>query len=370
MTRALRLVLASLLAAGACSSSGDDGGDDAASDDGGDGGDGGGGGGGDDASGDGAGDGGDSGGGEQGPLIAAYWGQNGYGGTHPADMASWEPRLADVCAVPHYDVIVLAFMTSFISARNAGQPELNFSYHCETPIDDEHPFLLRCEEIEADIAACHAAGKKVILSLGGASGAYGFTGDAEAESFADTVWDMFLGGAGDLRPFGAESLDGVDLDIEGGGPAGYAAFVHRLRSTMDAAAGDLLITAAPQCPFPDAHLGPAAGTALGDAADAFDYLFVQFYNNFCSGSSGAPFGDTFAQWATLAASGGPRILVGLPATPEAAPAGGYVDPSALPALVDSVRDDPAFAGIMLWDVSFDRQSGDPTYGETAAQTLE
>ena len=254
---ALRVVVALLLAAGACSSSGDDAGDDAAGDDGG---------GGDDAAGD---DGDDGGGGGDdggdgagaGQLIAAYWGQNGYGGTHPGDMASWEPRLADVCAVPHYDVIVLAFMTSFVSARNAGQPELNFSYHCETPIDGEHPFLLRCEEIEADLAACHAAGKKVILSLGGASGAYGFISDAEAESFADTVWDMFLGGDGPLRPFGAGSLDGVDLDIEGGGPAGYAAFVRRLRETMDAAAGDWLITAAPQCPFPDAHLGPEIGRA-------------------------------------------------------------------------------------------------------------
>jgi len=373
MTRALPVVLASLLAASACSSSDDrggggdaDGDGDAAGDDSGDSGGDGGGDSGGDTSDDGDGDGGDPGG----PRIAAYWGQNGYGGTHPADMDLWEPRLADVCAVPHYDVIVLAFMTSFISARNGGLPELNFSFHCETPIDDEHPFLLRCEEIEADIAACHAAGKKVILSLGGASGAYGFTGDGEAESFADTVWDMFLGGDGALRPFGDQPLDGVDLDIEGGGPAGYAAFVRRLRTTMDAAGGDWLITAAPQCPFPDAHLGPAAGTALGDAADAFDYLFVQFYNNTCSGSSGAAFDDTFARWADLAASGGPRILVGLPATPDAAPAGGYVDPAALPALVDSVRGDAAFAGLMLWDVSFDRQSGDPTYGERAAQTLE
>jgi chitinase len=376
MSHALRLLLLlCAVAASACSSSSDDsGGGDASGGDasGGDASD-------DGTDGDPAGDDGDEGGdgGElpadplaDGAGIVVYWGQNGYGGAHPDDMASWEPRLADVCAVPHYDVVVLAFMTSFISARNGGLPETNFSFHCETPIDAEHPFLLRCEEIEADIAACHAAGKKVVLSMGGASGAYGFSSDAEAEAFADTVWDMFLGGDGALRPFGDATLDGVDLDIEGGGPTGYAAFARRLRGIMDGAGGDWLITAAPQCPFPDAHLGPAPGSALADAADAFDYLFVQFYNNFCSGSSGAPFEETYAQWSGLFASGGPRIVVGLPATPEAAPAGGHVDPAALPALVDSVRDDPAFAGLMLWDVSFDRNSGAPTYGETARAALD
>ena len=376
MSHALRLTLiVCTVAAAACSSGSDDSGetgDSGAGDDSGDDGS-------DDGSDDGTADdsAGDDGGGElpadplaDGAGIVVYWGQNGYGGAHPDDMASWEPRLADVCAVPHYDVIVLAFMISFISDRNGGLPETNFSFHCETPIDAEHPFLLRCEEIEADIAACHAAGKKVVLSMGGASGAYGFTSDAEAETFADTVWDMFLGGDGALRPFGDQSLDGVDLDIEGGGPAGYAAFARRLRGIMDGAGGDWLITAAPQCPFPDAHLGPAPGSALADAADAFDYLFVQFYNNFCSGSSGAPFQETYAQWSGLLASGGPRIVVGLPATPEAAPAGGYVDPAALPALVNSVRDDPAFAGLMLWDVSFDRNSGAPTYGEIARGALD
>jgi chitinase len=372
--RHLSLAFAYTVAASACNSVADEG-----ADDGGDRGENN-----DDSDSDPGGESGDSGGGDDpgggandvpadpladGAGIVVYWGQNGYGGAHPDDVASWEPRLADVCAVPHYDVVVLSFMTSFISARNGGLPETNFSFHCETPIDAMHPFLLRCEEIEADIATCHAAGKKVLLSMGGATGAYGFTSDAEAEAFADTVWSMFLGGQNDIRPFGAEALDGIDLDIEGGAPTGYAAFARRLRELMDTAGGDWLITAAPQCPFPDAHLGPAPGSALADAADAFDYLFVQFYNNFCSAPSGAPFAETFAQWADLAASG-PRIVVGLPATPEAAPAGGYLDPASLPDLIDSVAGDPAFAGLMLWDVSFDRNSGDPTYGETASEALD
>lgn len=45
-------------------------------------------------------------------------------------------------------------------------------------------------------------------SLGGATGAVGFTSDAQAQAFADTIWDLFLGGASPDRPFGAAVLDG------------------------------------------------------------------------------------------------------------------------------------------------------------------
>lgn len=300
-----------------------------------------------------------------GPGVAVYWGQNGWGGAHPGDPASWEPPLADVCADPAYDVVILAFVTSFVSARNAdGLPETNFSYHCETPWDPANPFLLRCPEIEAGVAACHERGKAVLLSLGGASGGYGFTDDAQAEAFAQTVWDIFLGGASEVRPFGAAVLDGVDLDLEGGSTTGYTAFVRRLDALATAGGGGTLITAAPQCPHPDAYLGPAPGRPLGDAPELFDALFVQFYNNWCAWSSPAAFAEAWTAWAAL----GPRVFVGLPATPEAANPASFVARAALPALLDVVRDDPAFGGIMLWDASFDRNSVEAgqTYGAFAA----
>lgn len=51
-------------------------------------------------------------------------------------------------------------------------------------------------------------------SLGGATGAVGFTSDAQAQAFADTIWDLFLGGASPDRPFGAAVLDGcVSLSL-------------------------------------------------------------------------------------------------------------------------------------------------------------
>ena len=60
----------------------------------------------------------------------------------------------------------------------------------------------------ADIQACQAKGKLVTLSLGGDKESVSFTSDAQAEAFADTVWDLFLGGSSDTRPFGDAVLDG------------------------------------------------------------------------------------------------------------------------------------------------------------------
>ena len=83
-------------------------------------------------------------------------------------------------------------------------PGLNFAFHCEKPMSQEYPFLLRCPKIEAGIKECQRAGKKVLLSLGGATGGYGFSSDGEAKLFADRVWNLALGGnkLRSIRPFG------------------------------------------------------------------------------------------------------------------------------------------------------------------------
>ena len=62
----------------------------------------------------------------------------------------------------------------------------------------------------------------------------------------------------------------MDLDIEGGGSTGYAAFVTQIRSHASGASKQYYITGAPQCPFPDANLG-AVINAVG-----FDAVYVQF----------------------------------------------------------------------------------------------
>ena len=64
-----------------------------------------------------------------------------------------------------------------------------------------------------DIQTCQAAGKAVLLSLGGAIGTYGFTSTSQAQQFAQTVWDLFGEGTSSTRPFGASVIDGFDLGI-------------------------------------------------------------------------------------------------------------------------------------------------------------
>jgi chitinase len=302
-------------------------------------------------------------------MVAVYWGQNGWGATH-TDKATWEKPLAETCtAHPEYDIVILSFATKLVHTRNTTTtlPELNFAYHCETPYDTANPFLLKCDEIAAGIRTCQELGKKVLLSIGGATGTAGFVDDAEARASATTVWNTFLGGTSAIRPFVNATLDGVDLDIEGGPTVGYTAFAKALRPLMDNSGRKYFITAAPQCPFPDAYVGPATGKPLGDAPTAFDFVFVQFYNNFCSYGTPQAFRDAFAMWKTLA----PKVFVGLPATTGAA-GSGYVPRASLTMLVNDVKADPKFAGIMLWDASNDQNSleAGTTYGAYAKSLIK
>jgi chitinase len=71
-------------------------------------------------------------------------------------------------------------------------------------------------------------------------------------------------------------IDGFDLDIEGGSTTGYTAFVNRMRTHYASdSSKSYYIAAAPQCPLPDAYLNTVLTTAH------VDFIFVQFYNNYC-----------------------------------------------------------------------------------------
>ena len=68
--------------------------------------------------------------------------------------------------------------------------------------------LPNCQFLAGAIQNCQNKGKIVTLSLGGATGAAGFSSDAQAVSFADQIWNLFLGGTSSIRPFGDAVLDG------------------------------------------------------------------------------------------------------------------------------------------------------------------
>ncbi|KAJ7372412.1 hypothetical protein OS493_018915 [Desmophyllum pertusum] len=296
-------------------------------------------------------------------LLVGYWGQNGAG---PANgPANYEKPLTDVCKTTKYDIIAVSFLTQFFDKRQPDDlPGLNFAFHCETSVSPKYPFLLRCPKIEEGIKECQKRGKKVLMSIGGATGDGTLPSPAKAKEFAHTLYNLFLGGnkLPNIRPFGSAIMDGIDLDIEGGRPQNYPEFIAELRMLMDKdPSKGYLITGAPQCPFPDHHLGPVKpGTGLEDAGQHVDHLYIQFYNNYCHTGAGDWFHNTLKQWLAFSARmkpSGPLIFIGLPAaTKGASGAHFYRPPAELATLYKKVKDLPGVGGIMLWDVSWDQNN--------------
>ncbi|KAG6830720.1 hypothetical protein H0H92_014999 [Tricholoma furcatifolium] len=268
------------------------------------------------------------------------------------------------------DVIPLAFLFKFFST--GGMPQIDFAGLCSSDTD---PFpgtkLANCQStsLADDIKTCQANGKIITLSLGGATGTAGFSSDSQAEQFADTIWNSFLGGTSDTRPFGSAVLDGIDLDIESGNTDSYAAFLNALQSKASAAGKKVWVTAAPQCVFPDAHLTKVLNSA------AFDAIYVQ-YNNDCGlqtyGTDSWNFDKWLVQYAaersaldrpfvsvifrdnwakTTAVNKDVKVYIGAPASKDAA-GSGYVSADKLSQIASDTRAKySSFGGVMLWDAS-------------------
>ncbi|CCH61165.1 hypothetical protein TBLA_0E01050 [Henningerozyma blattae CBS 6284] len=261
--------------------------------------------------------------------VAVYWGQN---------SAGDQESLATYCLSNDADIFLLSFIYEFPSLG------LNFANACTNTFSDG---LLHCPEIAQDIKTCQSLGKKVLLSMGGASGAYGFSGDAQAEEFATTLWNTFGEGNDSSveRPFDDAIVDGFDFDIENNNGIGYAALVSKLRTLFEEGSKRYYISAAPQCPYPDVSVGDLL------ANSDVDFAFIQFYNNYCNVDKQFNW-DT---WADFAANISPnpniKLYLGLPGSATAAGSGYVSDMSSLASVVESISTSSNFGGISLWDAS-------------------
>ncbi|XP_024924881.3 acidic endochitinase-like [Ziziphus jujuba] len=255
--------------------------------------------------------------------IAIYWGQFTNEGT-----------LAETCNTGNYQFVNIAFLTTF---GNGQTPVLNLAGHCD-------PGAGTCKSLSADIKACQAKRIKVLLSIGGASGSYSLSSADDAKKVSDYLWNNFLGGQSDSRPFGDAVLDGIDFDIE----AGSGQFWDELaRSLSGHTEKKVYLAAAPQCPIPDAHLDGAIKTGL------FDYVWVQFYNNPPCHYAGNV-DNLIKSWNQWTSSQAKQLFMGLPASAEAAPAGGYIPPDVLKSQVlPKIKTSPKYGGIMLWSKQHD-----------------
>ncbi|XP_008791482.1 hevamine-A-like [Phoenix dactylifera] len=258
--------------------------------------------------------------------IAVYWGQNGNEGT-----------LADTCASGLYSYVNLAFLTTF---GNGQTPVLNLAGHCD-------PSAGTCTSLTSDIQSCQSQGVKVFLSLGGASGSYSLSSTDDAQNVAQYLWDNFLGGSSSSRPLGAAVLDGIDFDIEATNGDFFDTLAQAL-SQFSSQGNKVYLTAAPQCPYPDAHLNTALQTGL------FDYVWIQFYNNAqCQYSSGSIDNLTSAWNTWISSVTATSFFLGLPASPDAAPSGGYIPPDVLISQVLPAIQGPKYGGIMIWSRYYD-----------------
>ncbi|KAI5924004.1 putative class III chitinase [Camillea tinctor] len=277
--------------------------------------------------------------------VAVYWGQNSAGAG-----ASKQGRLSDYCSNTEINIIPLAFMngikTPITNFANAGD---NCSVFAGTQ-------LLDCPQIEEDIKTCQGQGKTIMLSIGGATYTEGgFTDESSASSAADVVWGLFGSNTNyENRPFGSAIIDGFDFDFEST-TQNFVPFASRLRSLMDAdTSKTYYLSAAPQCPYPDAAMNDMLNGAI-----SFDFIQIQFYNNYCGVNAFTPGSTTqnnynFETWDTWAkqTSKNPnvKILMGVPASSTAAGTG-YVDAATLGPIIQYNKQFSSFGGVMMWDMS-------------------
>ncbi|XP_020202809.1 G-type lectin S-receptor-like serine/threonine-protein kinase CES101 isoform X3 [Cajanus cajan] len=252
--------------------------------------------------------------------IAVYWGQS-----------TNEGNLTETCATGIYSYVNIAFLSTF---GNGQTPKLNLAGHCNTSTNG-------CTEIGRDIKNCQKQGIKVMLSIGGGSVTYSLTSVEDAKNVSNYLWDNFLGGSSSSRPFGDAVLDGIDFDIAGAGSSYMGNLTSYLKS--HSSTRKVYLSAAPQCPFPDANLGEALDTGF------FDYVWVQFYNNppcDCTQENFNKFLEAWNKWASSLKGG--KLFLGLPAD-QADAGSGYVAADVLMSqILPAINNSSKYGGVMLW----------------------
>lgn len=215
-----------------------------------------------------------------------------------------------------------------------------------------------------DIKTCQKEGKTILFSIGGATYTEGgFPSESAAVEGANLLWQTFgpasssnstKSAAKVYRPFGDASVDGFDFDFEAN-VQNTLPFAQQLRKLMDAdSSKKRFLTAAPQCPYPD-----AANKDILHGPVSIDAVWVQFYNNFCGlnafqDGNGNKSSFNFDQWdnwaSTVSQNKDVKVMLGVPANTGAA-GSGYVPASQLTPIIQYSKQFKSFGGVMMWDVT-------------------
>ncbi|RZT15352.1 chitinase [Kribbella sp. VKM Ac-2569] len=218
-------------------------------------------------------------------------------------------------------------------------------------------------QFKADIAAKQAAGKKIILSVGGQNGTISVADPTAASNFASSALSV-------LREYG---FDGIDIDLENGVNAQYMG--QALQSLQSQFGSGLVITMAPQTIDMQSTSFEYFKLALA-IKDILTIVNVQYYN---SGSMNGCDGQVYSQGsvdfitaqACIMLQGGLRpdqVGLGLPASSQAA-GSGYVSPTVVNNALDCLTKGtgcgnykpstpwPSLRGAMTWSTNWDASNG-------------
>ncbi|MFI9826504.1 chitinase [Streptomyces sp. NPDC051913] len=258
-----------------------------------------------------------------------------------------------ISAVPsQYDIIAVAFADA---TTTPGAVTFN--------LDSAGLGGYTVDQFKADIAAKKAAGKKVIVSVGGQNGTVSINDTTSATNFANSVYSL-------MQTYG---FDGVDIDLENGINATY--MTQALRSLSSKAGSSLIITMAPQTIDMQSTSNGYFQTAL-NIKDILTVVNMQYYN---SGSMLGCDGKVYSQGsvdfltalACIQLEGGlapSQVGLGLPASTSGA-GSGYVSPTVVNNALDCLtkgtgcgsfkpsKTYPDLRGAMTWSTNWDASAG-------------
>lgn len=279
-------------------------------------------------------------------IVTGYW-QN-------FDNGAAVQRISNVQGA--YDLIAVAFADAVASTPGAIDFTLDPTLSSRLGGYTEADF-------KADIAAKHAAGKKVILSVGGQNGTIVVNNDTAATNFANSAYAV-------LQEFG---FDGIDIDLENGVNAQYMGqALHNLASRVGSG---FVLAMAPQTIDMQSPQQEYFKLALA-TQDILTVVNTQYYNSGsmlgCDGQVYSQGGvDFITALACIALKNGLRpdqVGIGVPASTSAA-GSGYVSSATVNNALDcltrgtncgSFHPDqtwPGLRGAMTWSTNWDASNG-------------
>ncbi|MFJ4339246.1 chitinase [Streptomyces sp. NPDC088915] len=274
-------------------------------------------------------------------AVTGYW-QN-------FDNGAAKQKLRDVQAA--YDIIAVSFADS---TTTPGQITFNL---------DPAVGYASAADFKADVAAKKAAGKSVIISIGGEKGNVTINSDASATAFANSAYAL-------MQEYG---FNGVDIDLEHGINSTY--LTKALRQLSAKAGSSLVLTMAPQTIDMQSTGTEYFKTALA-VKDILTVVNMQYYN---SGSMLGCDGKVYSQGsvdfltalACIQIQGGldpSQVGLGVPASTRGA-GSGYVDPQIVKNALDCLtkltgcgtfkpaQAWPSLRGAMTWSTNWDATAG-------------